>query len=177
MRPLPPKPPGGPGRGSGGIIAGSVGGGPPFGRPDMPSPLGPRGPSRLPISSLVREGDRLSAPLPAVFGRLLKESGVLSRGGPRFVIDAEGVILPGGRICSRLGTRIGSRGGGGSEEYMLPGGGVDVDDGARCEKKDPCVELAVGGRLRGGGSRGNCGELIGTSPEGPLGRPGLNAGI
>ena len=157
-------------------MAGSEGGGPPFGRPEMPRPFGPRGPSRLPTSSRVREGDRLSAPLPAVLGRLPNESGVLSRGAARLDIDADGVILPGGLICSRLGMRMGSLCGA-SEEYMLPGGGVDEDDGARCEKNDPCVELAVGGLLRAGGSKGNCGELAGTSPEGPLARPGLNAGI
>ena len=155
-------------------------GGPPLDRGIVanPRPLGPRGLLLRPpgISSRVREGERLSAPLPAVFGRLPNESGVLSREGAKFDIDAEGCTLLslGGRICSLLGARIGCRSGG-SEEYMLPGGGVDDDpEGARCEKNDPCVELEVGGLLRGGGSNGICGD---ASPEGPLGLPGLNGGI
>jgi hypothetical protein len=66
-----------------------------------------------------------------------------------------------------------------SEEYMLPGGGVELLDGARWEKKDPCVLLAVGGRFLSGGSRGSCGLFIcEVSPKvGPLGLPGLKAGI
>jgi hypothetical protein len=173
IRPVFPKPPGGPGRGKGGIAAS---GGPPLGRPEMPNPFGPRDPSRLPMSSLVREGDRLSAPRPAVFGRLPNESGVLSRGGPRFDMEADGVIWRGGRICSRLCARMTSRGA--SDEYMLPGGGVeDCAVGALCEKNDAWFEVAVGGLFLGGGSSGNCGEDMAASLEGIFGLPGLNGGI
>lgn len=175
IRPVPPKPFGGPGLGRGGS---SPAGAAPFGRPDIPRPFGARGLlSRLPVSSGARDGERLSGLRPAVGGRLPYESGVLSRGGPRFDIDVEGVVRPTGRIWSRLGLRLGSRMG--SIPYGAPGGGVeDCDDGALCEKREPWTEPEVLGRFLGGGSAGNSGEGVGASAaDGPRGRPGLNGGI